>query len=81
MQDVNRYFQNFRIIFLQHLNASENTLILIDEPELSLHIKWQLDYVDELLQIISATKFSAVLATHSPQIIHDKWDLTVSLSE
>lgn len=62
-------------------NASENTLILIDEPELSLHIKWQLDYVDELLQIISATKFSAVLATHSPQIIHDKWDLTVSLSE
>lgn len=62
-------------------NASENTLILIDEPELSLHIKWQLDYVDELLQIISATKFSAVLATHSPQIIHDKWDLTVFLSE
>lgn len=62
-------------------NASENTLILIDEPELSLHIKLQLDYVDELLQIISATKFSAVLATHSPQIIHDKWDLTVSLSE
>lgn len=62
-------------------NASENTLILIDEPELSLHIKWQLDYVDESLQIISATKFSAVLATHSPQIIHDKWDLTVSLSE
>lgn len=62
-------------------NASENTLILIDEPKLSLHIKWQLDYVDELLQIISATKFSAVLATHSPQIIHDKWDLTVSLSE
>lgn len=62
-------------------NASENTLILIDEPELSLNIKWQLDYVDELLQIISATKFSAVLATHSPQIIHDKWDLTVSLSE
>lgn len=62
-------------------NASENTLILIDEPELSLHIKWQLDYVDELLQTISATKFSAVLATHSPQIIHDKWDLTVSLSE
>ena len=54
-------------------NASENTLILIDEPELSLHIKWQLDYVDELLQIISATQ--------TTQKIHDKWDLTVSLSE
>lgn len=61
-------------------NACENTLILIDEPELSLHIKWQLDYVDELLKIINVTKFSAVLATHSPQIIHEKWYLTVALS-
>lgn len=62
-------------------NTSERTLILIDEPELSLHIKWQLSYVDELLDIINTTGFSAVLATHSPQIIHDKWGLTVSLSD
>lgn len=62
-------------------NTNERTLILIDEPELSLHIKWQLDYVDELLNIIQATKFSAVLATHSPQIINGYWDMTVSLSE
>ena len=61
--------------------TTNKTLILIDEPELSLHIKWQLSYVDELLSIIKATGFSAVLATHSPQIIHDKWDLTVSLSD
>lgn len=62
-------------------NTSEKTLVLIDEPELSLHIKWQLDYVNELLDIIKIAGFSAVLATHSPQIIHDKWNLTVSLSE
>lgn len=62
-------------------NTNSKTLILIDEPELSLHIKWQLNYVDELLSIIDATVFSAVLATHSPQIIHDKWNLTVSLSD
>lgn len=61
-------------------NTSEKTLVLIDEPELSLHIKWQLDYVNELLDIIKIAGFSAVLATHSPQIIHDKWNLTVSLS-
>ena len=61
-------------------NTSENTLILIDEPELSLHIKWQINYVDELLSIIKTTGFYAALATHSPQIIHDKWNLTVSLS-
>ena len=61
--------------------TSEKTLVLIDEPELSLHIKWQLNYVNELLDIIKIAGFSAVLATHSPQIIHDKWNLTVSLSE
>ena len=62
-------------------NTSSNTLMLIDEPELSLHIKWQIEYVDNLLSIIKHTGFSAILATHSPQIIHDKWNLTVSLSE
>lgn len=62
-------------------NTTPDTLILIDEPELSLHIKWQLSYLDELLKIIDRSGFYAVLATHSPQIIHDRWDLTISLSE
>jgi len=62
-------------------NTTPDTLILIDEPELSLHIKWQLSYLDELLKIIDRSAFYAVLATHSPQIIHDRWDLTISLSD
>lgn len=61
-------------------NTTPDTLVLIDEPELSLHIKWQISFLDELLQIIHRTGFYSVLATHSPQIIHDRWDLTVSLS-
>lgn len=62
-------------------NTTPDMLILIDEPELSLHIKWQLSYLDELLKIINRSSFYAVLATHSPQIIHDRWDLTISLSD
>jgi predicted ATP-dependent endonuclease of OLD family len=54
-------------------------LILVDEPELSLHIEWQINYVDELLEIIKIVGFYSVLATHSPQIIHDNWDLTIAL--
>ena len=61
--------------------TTPDTLIMIDEPELSLHIKWQLSYLDELLKIIDRSGFYAVLATHSPQIIHDRWDLTISLSD
>lgn len=60
-------------------NTSDKTLILIDEPELSLHIEWQLDYVDTLLCTSAIVGFSAILSTHSPQIINGKWDLVASL--
>ena len=62
-------------------NTSADTLVLVDEPELSLHIKWQLEYVDEMLKIINANDFYTLIATHSPQIINDKWDYTISLGE
>ena len=61
--------------------TAQNTLVLIDEPELSLHVGWQIDYVDKLIDIIQIAGFYTLLATHSPQIIHDKWDLAVSLAE
>lgn len=60
-------------------NTSDKTLILIDEPELSLHIEWQLDYVDTLLRTSAIVGFSAILSTHSPQIINGKWNLVESL--
>lgn len=55
------------------------TLILLDEPELSLHVSWQLDLIPDLLKIAELTKLEFLVATHSPQIINDRWDLTVEL--
>ena len=59
--------------------AKPNTLILIDEPELSLHIAWQQKFLRDLLKITKLAGLTALVATHSPQIIHDRWDLTVEL--
>lgn len=56
-----------------------NTLLLIDEPELSLHIGWQKKFVPDLLEIIAANEMRVLLATHSPQIINNRRDLRVSL--
>jgi predicted ATPase len=56
-----------------------NALILIDEPELSLHVAWQHEILADLAQIAKLSNFQAILATHSPQIIGDRWDLTVEL--
>jgi len=61
-------------------NTSKNTLVLIDEPEISLHIKWQLEYIQQLREIINISGFYALIATHSTEIVNDNWDITVSLS-
>jgi predicted ATP-binding protein involved in virulence len=57
------------------------TLILLDEPELSLHVTWQIDLITDLLQISELSQLKFLIATHSPQIINDRWDLTVELSD
>ncbi len=56
-----------------------NSLILIDEPELSLHVAWQKEFLQDLQKITQLASFDVLIATHSPQIIHDRWDLTVEL--
>ncbi len=57
------------------------TLVMIDEPELSMNIVWQRRFLNDLQRIIKLRKFDVLIATHSPQIIHDKWDWMVALSE
>ncbi len=62
-------------------NTKDNLLLLIDEPEISLHIVWQKMFLDDLLKIIDVTKINVILATHSPQIISNHWDLQIDLGE
>ena len=56
-----------------------NSLILIDEPELSLHVEWQVQFLKDLQEITQLSNIDVLIATHSPDIIHDRWDLTVEL--
>ncbi|VEN74225.1 conserved hypothetical protein [Candidatus Desulfarcum epimagneticum] len=58
-----------------------NTLVLIDEPEISLHVAWQKEVVDDFMKIIDMQKITVITATHSPQIIGKYWDLVVDLKE
>lgn len=46
---------------------SEYSTIIIDEPELSLHIDWQHDLVSNLQLLNPTSQF--ILATHSPEIM------------
>lgn len=59
--------------------VSAPSLILIDEPELSLHVAWQQAFLRDLQDVARLGDFDVLLATHSPQIISDRFDLTVEL--
>ena len=67
------------ILFDLLFGTKKNSLILIDEPELSLHVAWQREMLKDLQEMADLSDFRALLATHSPQIIGDRWDLTIRL--
>lgn len=57
-----------------------NSLVMIDEPELSLHVNWQERFFSDLESVIKVANFDALIATHSPYIINGRNELLVSLS-
>ncbi len=57
-----------------------NSLVMIDEPELSLHVNWQERFLSDLESVIGVANFDALIATHSPYIINGRNELVVSLS-
>ncbi|MCR6661801.1 MAG: ATP-binding protein [Luteimonas sp.] len=73
--------EQHEIVLLYNLlfRVAPNTLVLIDEPELSLHIAWQRKFLPELLEITASAGIDALVATHSPSIVGDRDDLMVAL--
>lgn len=69
--------QTFELIF----NAAEGSLALIDEPEMSFHMIWQMDYFRNLTKIAKHKNLQCIVATHSPQIFDSMWDLIYDLFE
>lgn len=60
--------------------APAKSLILIDEPELSLHVTWQSQFLEDIARISELADLDFLVATHSPFIIHDRRDLMVKLA-
>lgn len=59
-------------------NSSDGKVFIIDEPELSLHIKWQEDFLDEL-EKITPESTQLLFATHSPILANKKKDKAITL--
>ncbi len=50
-------------------SAGENPLIIIDEPENSLHPKWQQEYVEKVLAAMTYRGANLLIATHAPLVV------------
>ena len=53
-------------------NVHSDSLVMIDEPELSLHVSWQRRFIEDMLSISHLRRNRFIVATHSPQIV-DRW--------
>lgn len=49
--------------------AGQSSLIIIDEPEISLNIKWQRNLMDTILYLIKDTNTQLLISTHSFEIL------------
>lgn len=63
------------ILFRTH----EGSIVIVDEPEVSLHVSWQQQIGRFIKDVCKIRGFQAIIATHAPSIIHDDWDLATEL--
>lgn len=83
--DLNRLSsgEQNEVIMLYYLifNVKDGSTLLIDEPETSLHVLWQNEYVANIERIARQKDLSVIISTHSPQIIGSRWDECYDLTE
>lgn len=56
----------------------KNILFLLDEPDISLHPKWQQDFISNFIQGLNEESM-AIITTHSPSVASDLFDNNLRL--
>lgn len=67
---------NFDVLF----DLEDETLVLIDEPELSFHIEWQGQFMANLKEMVAARRdLQFIICTHAPEMFGYDWNVSVDL--
>lgn len=61
-------------------SAQSGSIVLIDEPEISLHAAWKHAFLSDITRVAAVSSLQIAMATHSSAIINGRWDLTEELS-
>lgn len=60
-------------------NCDPGTVVLIDEPEISLHVNAQERFIENIEEISRMNNLRFIIATHSPFVIDSRWNITYDL--
>ena len=74
--EKNDFVMFYDLIF----NSQNNGLVLIDEPEISLHLEWLQAMINDLIRISEKNSVSLLIATHSPDLVGENYELVQHLS-
>ena len=73
--EQNEIVMLYRLVY----EVPDQSLLLIDEPENSLHVAWQKTIVDDMKEIASVKRLQVIIATHSPSIVSKGLSMTQDL--
>ena len=63
--------QMLAILLTVLVEDNQNYVLFMDEPEVSLHVDWQQQLIDLLLELNPNVQI--ILTTHSPAVIMNGW--------
>ncbi len=70
------------LLFCNAISARrDKTILMIDEPEISLNVTWQRELIPALLTCMSGTAFQVILATHSIELLAQYRESVTSLED
>ena len=70
------------VLFCNVITArKDGTILVIDEPEISLNVKWQRRLISALLSCLDEVSTQIILATHSIEILSQYDEYVVTLTD
>ncbi|UQI47893.1 AAA family ATPase [Streptomyces sp. HU2014] len=65
----------FAVFTLLLFSTRQGSLVLIDEPEISMHAAWKHAFLEDIEEVARISDLQIALATHSSSVIRGRWDL------
>ena len=73
--------QYLMLVYKMLFESSEHTLVLVDEPENSMHMSWILEFPKVIRELCKWSDLQFIICTHNSNIFEQRWDMSQDLFE